>query len=421
MLVRAGWDVARPALCQNPVGRVPAMSKVTRTCAFESCSRKHYSRGFCTFHYRQHLRGQELELPRDYVRQAQQCLADGCEDKPKAHGYCQLHLNRVVRHGNPELPPPKTCGFEGCERKHYAHGLCRAHDRQRSRGSQLSPIRERSERPATCSVEGCGGKHYARGYCKRHLSRVDRHGTPEPTRRYDPGSTCLVDGCDEAAKSLGYCLTHYSRVRRHGDAGTAESQAHRGKYYGQVCAVVGCGKPVKAQGYCQTHYMRVLRHGEPGTVESQASQRHRSQYEGQTCKAESDGVRCDRPARTQGWCQMHYQRWKRSGDPLGKWGITPRQSQGYETTDGYRMSPERRNGRPILEHRLVMERIIGRPLRRFEEPHHKNGIRTDNRPENLELWVEWRQPNGQRLSDLIDFVVKNYPGEVRAALGSSGA
>ncbi len=158
--------------------------------------------------------------------------------------------------------------------------------------------------------------------------------------------------------------------------------------------------------------MRVRRHGEPGPAELQSHIR-RSKYVGKTCAV--DG--CDRAAKSRGWCRMHYGRWIRSGDPVGKWGAQPRQSRGYTTTDGYRMAPQRRDGRPILEHRLVMERIIGRPLRRFEEPHHKNGIRDDNSPGNLELWVNWRQPNGQRLSDLLDFIATYYPDEMRRRLG----
>lgn len=39
----------------------------------------------------------------------------------------------------------------------------------------------------------------------------------------------------------------------------------------------------------------------------------------------------------------------------------------------------------VLQHRIVMAEILGRPLTRHEHVHHKNRNRSDNRPENLEL------------------------------------
>lgn len=53
-----------------------------------------------------------------------------------------------------------------------------------------------------------------------------------------------------------------------------------------------------------------------------------------------------------------------------------------------------------MEHTVVMAEMIGRPLLPGENVHHKNGVRDDNRPKNLELWAKC-QPSGQRVVDLI--------------------
>lgn len=78
----------------------------------------------------------------------------------------------------------------------------------------------------------------------------------------------------------------------------------------------------------------------------------------------------------------------------------------FKTNHGYVMKwvknlPDKKKNY-ILEHRYVMEKHLGRKLTKEETVHHLNGIRDDNRIENLELWST-KHKSGQRVEDLIKF------------------
>jgi len=89
---------------------------------------------------------------------------------------------------------------------------------------------------------------------------------------------------------------------------------------------------------------------------------------------------------------------------------------GYIILSGQYSHPKATGGSfNVPEHIIVMEKHLGRHLKPNETVHHKNGIRDDNRIDNLELWTS-SHPYGQRVEDLLKFVIDNYPDELRKLL-----
>lgn len=93
-----------------------------------------------------------------------------------------------------------------------------------------------------------------------------------------------------------------------------------------------------------------------------------------------------------------------------EFGFIKNRRKKYKTKTGYIKiyAPNHPNcdrNEYVLEHVLVMSKLLGRPIKKGETIHHRNGIRDDNKEENLELWTH-SHPHGQRVKDVYEFCLK---------------
>lgn len=115
--------------------------------------------------------------------------------------------------------------------------------------------------------------------------------------------------------------------------------------------------------------------------------------------------RCHKYAVSKGMCDSHYREVLHHGRVRSPAEKRAPGGAGHLDRFGYVRMKHPVTGCQTFQHRLVMEEALGRQLLPEENVHHKNGNRSDNRLENLEVWVK-SQPAGQRVPDLVEWAKK---------------
>lgn len=180
---------------------------------------------------------------------------------------------------------------------------------------------------------------------------------------------CSFSGCDKIVHASRLCMTHYNQKRVGKPLSPIRKYSPRVHTFSE-CSVESCEQDSWGKSLCKDHYEESV---EPCAFEG-----------------------CTRPRGDTVLCSSHYQQ-RRNGLELTEIkNYAPNQRRIRK--DGYVQFSFR--GKMYREHRFVMEQLLGRPLKGKENVHHKNGIRDDNRPENLELWTT-HQPAGQRVEDRV--------------------